>query len=78
MTAAPRKRWDWSRWWSRLSTVITAVAAGCQLAAVYFIATPPEWKGGFPAVYGFVLLGVGMAANLLIPAATSFKQKPKP
>lgn len=68
------KRWNWRLWHRRASTVVSAVAAGAQLAGVYFIAAPPEWKDGFPAAAGFVMLGVGLAATALVPLATSFNQ----
>lgn len=68
------ERWNWRLWWKRVSTILTIVAAGAQAAGVFFIAAPPEWKDGFPAVFGFVLLGIGMGATALVPVATSFKQ----
>jgi hypothetical protein len=68
------KRFDWSGWIKRLSTVLTGLSAGFQAAGLYFIAAPPEWKDAFPAVFGFALLGMGIATNLLIPIATSFRQ----
>lgn len=69
------ENWNWAHVGRRISTVLSVVAAGAQAAGVFFIAAPPEWKDGFPAVFGFVLLGVGMAATALVPVATSFKQK---
>ena len=65
-------RWNWRLWWKRASTIVSAIATGAQLAGAYFIAAPPEWKGAFPAVFGFVLMGVGLAATALVPIATSF------
>ena len=72
------KRFDWNGWLKRLSTLLTGLSAGFQAAGLYFIAAPPEWKDGFPAVFGFAMLGAGIATNLLIPIATSFRQNPKP
>lgn len=69
------QRFDFSGVMARLSTVLSMISSGCTAAALYFIAAPPEWRGGFPAVYGFALMGLGLAANLLTPFATSFKQK---
>lgn len=67
-------RWNWRLWWRRASTVLAAIATGAQAAGVFFIAAPPEWKGSFPATFGFVMLGAGMVASALIPLATSFNQ----
>lgn len=69
------KRFDWDGWWRRISTALTALSAGFQAAGLWFIAAPPEWKSGFPAVFGFALLGAGLVTNLAIPVATSFRQK---
>ncbi len=70
-------RFDWSGWTRRLSTLLSVISTSSQAAGLYFIAAPPEWKDGFPAVFGFALLGAGMLATALVPVATSFLQSPK-
>ncbi len=67
-------RFDWEGVHKRFSTLLAAIAAGSTAAGAAFVIGPAEWRAAFPAEAGQWLLGAGVAAALLTPIATSFKQ----
>lgn len=78
MNGKLKTRFDWSRWWARLSTwlgILTLAQGGAMIA---FSQAPPEWKAVLPDyVGGYLLIGM-MVTGALTPVATSFKQKGQP
>lgn len=68
-------RFNWTRWWARVSTWLGLLTAAQGGAMIAFSQAPPEWKALMPdALGGYLLIGM-MVTGALTPVATSFKQR---
>lgn len=74
--AAPaRKRWDWSHVWARLSTWLAIASASATAGLGAYALMPDRVQALFPDWALIALGGVAVGAAVLVPVATSFRQR---
>lgn len=73
--ACAAKRWDWRCVWVRLSTWLAIASASATAGLGAYALMPDRVQALFPDWALIALGGVAVGAAVLVPVATSFRQR---